>query len=172
MRNLLIILGFLILGTMQVMARTDCKAIDAAISAKEDFVEMALTKNAADASAASLAALEDYKSLVAQHESVLPTTLPVAMLDYAGFKLRALVAADNLDWQAIAAARNQTKRDWAKVGLKNKAISDLTSSNLVSLDLAILQNNPKWVDSAAQILLDSVDLIEQQVKNPAQGACH
>jgi hypothetical protein len=171
MQKLFLILCFLLLDTLQGVAKPNCKAIDAAISAKEDFVEVALAKQAPNASTVSLEALEDYKKLVARFEASLPTTLPVAMLDYAGFKLRALAAAQNVDWQAIAATRDETHQNWAKIKLMDKAVFDLGTNNLASLDLALATQNAKWVDSSAQILLDSVDLIERQIKNPAKGAC-
>jgi hypothetical protein len=171
MRKPALTLCFLLLGTIQAAAKLNCKEIDAAISAKEDFVETALAKNSADASSTSLAALEDYKTLVARFETSLPTTLPVALLDYSGFKLRALAAAPIVDWQAIATAVDETRLNWDKIKLTNKAVIDLGTNALASLEGATSDKNVKWVDSSAQILLDSVDLIEREVKNPAKGAC-
>jgi hypothetical protein len=171
MRNLLFTLSFLVLTATQAVSKPNCQAIDAAISAKEDFVEDALAKQSPDASSSSLNALEDYKKLVAQFEPSLPTTLPVAMLDYSGFKLRALAAASQIDWQAINVARDEARLNLANSNLTDKAILDLGANLLAGLDIAIATQNAKWVNSSAQILLDSVDLIERQIKNPAKGAC-
>jgi hypothetical protein len=174
MQKLLIILSFIVLNAVQAVAKPNCKEIDAMISAKEDFVEVALAGKAAEASSASLSALEEYRGLVAQFELSLPTTLHVAMLDYAGFKLKALMAAKIVDWKSVIVTHEEANQNWSKTisKVKDKAILDLVTNTLATVDSAIADQNVKWVDGAAQILLDSVDLIEQQVKNPAKGACH
>lgn len=121
----------------------------------------------------SLAAIENYKILASSFEGLLPTTLPSAMLDYAGFKLRAQAAAAHVDWAAVSATNDETSANWtkAKTDLSDKAVLDLGESIQAALAMAISAKNAKWLDSSAQILLDSVDLIERQIKNPAKGAC-
>jgi hypothetical protein len=123
--------------------------------------------------AAGLAAVENYRVLVTTFKSRLPTTTPAAMLDYAGFKLRLQAGATSVNWLAIATTITEAQGNWnnVKPQLKDKAVSDLGENILVSLAAASTAQNHSWMDSSAQILLDSVDLIERQVKNPVKGAC-
>lgn len=209
---LAITIALLVGTTAPSSAKPTCEQIDAAISANEDFVEFALSRDAAAAkkaaiaiskhfeavasflsadqrkqiqenirittssnpSLASLAAVENYKILASTFKNALPTTLPAAMLDYAGFKLRAQAGATNVDWAEISVTADETAGNWtkAKTDLTDKAVLDLGESVQSSLASAIAAKDPIWLDSSAKILLDSVDLIERQIKNPAKGACH
>jgi hypothetical protein len=39
------------------------------------------------------------------------------------------------------------------------------------LDAAVTAQDKAWLSSMAQVLLDSVDLIERESKNPSKSAC-
>jgi hypothetical protein len=193
----------------------DCKAIDAAISATEDFVEIVLgtdrsavtdaQKAVADGvgavatsltpealqqaqsgvtrlnkavangqiSEAALAAMDTYDTLVKAFASRLPTTPEVAMLDHAGFKLQALLAAKPIDWTAISETLVQTTANLkvASQQLDDKAVKDLLATLAKGLTAAQQAKEKDWEHNAAQLLLDSVDLIERTVKNTSKQAC-
>jgi hypothetical protein len=193
-----------------------CKAIDAVISANEDFVEIILGSDissraeaqkkmqtsftaviaalapdvakqvqtnigllnqavaANQLSQAALGAMENYGILVNAFEKRLPTTREVAMLDHAGFKLHALLAADPVDWTAIGDALTKTEA-YLKITstqLDDKAIQDMLATLTEGLANALQVQNKAWEHNAAQILLDSVDLIERKVKNQSKQACN
>lgn len=196
-------------------AKPSCEQIDAAISANEYFVEVALGNDpvavsealaavrqtfakikpplsddatmqtekriksmneavkAGDMGAASVAAVEVYKTLVVAFEQRLPTTLDAAMLDYAGFKLHGLAAATAIDWAAISATVAESNQNWesARKRMNDKAISDLLLDVHSGLNAASTSKNVAWLNSTAQILLDSVDLVERSIKNPSKDAC-
>jgi hypothetical protein len=194
----------------------NCEAIDSAISATEDFVEVALgvdqtaragaqkalvdslsaiettvpsdvllkarsglmrlDKALADnhISEAALLAMDNYEILVRTYAQRLPTTQDVAMLDHAGFKLHALLSADSIDWHAIGTELTKAGGDLksASQKLNDKAIRDLLGTLSKGLDDAYRAQNKAWEHNMAQLLLDSVDLIERTVKNPSKSACN
>jgi hypothetical protein len=192
-----------------------CGAIDAAISANEDFVEIVLgtdrsavadaqkavadglgavetsltpealqqaqssvsrlNKAVADGqiSEAALAAMDTYAILVKAFAPRLPTTPEVAMLDHAGFKLQALLAAKPIDWTAIGETLVQADENLKVAGqqLDDKAVKDLLATLATGLTEAQQAKDKAWEHNAAQLLLDSVDLIERTVKNTSKQAC-
>jgi hypothetical protein len=175
---------------VEAVLRKDAKARPKAITASFKVISSALSSqhqsdalqhiklteeqfNAGNAPFAALSAIENYKVLVTAFESRLPTSLDAAMLDYAGFKLRSLAAAKTVDWALVSATIAEAEANWtkAKGKMEDKAVIDLVDSIQASLTQAVIGQNAQWLDGVAQILLDSVDLVEAQVKNPAKGAC-
>ncbi len=194
---------------------TTCKHIDEAISANEDFVEIALgidtlplppavakikstlalvsgqmTPVALGQSKQQIASLEDqiashnlpmaavmaiehYRTLITAFDQRLPTTFETAILDYVGFKLLGLTAANKVDWSSIASTVEISGVSWEKTRtlLKDQAIIDLVDSTQAGLSNAAKAKDAVWLSSVAQILLDSVDLIERESKNTSKLAC-
>jgi hypothetical protein len=216
MRKLLILSSvFMGLSNQLAQAQPSCKQIDEAISANEDFVEVALgidklplapalqtikstlkkldqalTANFRDQSStqinvietqvssgelalAAVAAIENYKVLITAFDSRLATTFDTAMLDYAGFKLLSLTATKTLDWPAMSKTVGESKQSWKKTKglIKDQAVIDLVDSTQAALDDALTAKDAAWLSSAAQILLDSVDLVERYSKNTSKSAC-
>jgi hypothetical protein len=209
--------SILALSTMPSLSasKASCDAIDKAVSANEDFVEIVLGSDAsaradaqkavrnnfalvstslapdvagqADAamakldsafaagqmSEASLAAMENYTVLVNAFNKRLPTTNEVAMLDHAGFKLHALLAAKSLDWAAIGETVTNTEKllKVASDQIKDNAIKDILATISAGLTEAHKAQDSAWEHHSAQLLLDSVDLIERTVKNRSKQAC-
>ncbi len=201
--------------TAHAVSTVNCKHMDEAISANEDFVEVALgidnvplppaletiksrlqlvqpwlsapeklksTAQVADIEAkmkagdnpmAAVAAIETYQTLIANFKNNLPTTYETAMLDYVGFKVLSLTAAASPDWSELAATVAQSHENWdkTKATMKDQGVMDLVDSTQNALDKALAAKDIRWLGSAAQTLLDSVDLIERQSKNPAKTAC-
>jgi hypothetical protein len=125
-------------------------------------------------SGATVAALEIYRLLAGAFVARLPTTLNVAMLDYSGFRLRGLAAAQNVNWTAVAATVKDAGRNWSitRKKLKDKALLDLGDSIQAGLASASKVERRDWLNSTAQIQLDSVDLLERVIKNTGKGACN
>ena len=218
MRKHLLLFSFLsVLSINSAFAKTgpSCKDIDKAISANEDFVEVALgidqlpigpalqtikdtfksvesgmisaakiealtqidaielniSKN--DLPLAAVAAIETYKVLIGNYENRLPTPLDTALLDYVGFKLLSLTAAKILNWPEIAktVAEGQASLEQTKAALKDQALVDLADSITTALTASLAAKDSAWLGSSAQILLDSVDLVERLVKNVDKDAC-
>ncbi len=215
-----LVLSVLLLSTIFTPAqsgqRVNCKDLDTAISANEDFVEIALgiddlplppaldtikaqlkrvepwmtaplklkatgqvadieTKmKAGDNPMAAVAAIETYQTLIADFKTILPTSYETAMLDYVGFKILSLTAAQNPNWVELALTVAQGRKNWDKIkpALKDQGVIDLVDSTQTALDKALAAKDSKWLGSASQTLLDSVDLIERQSKNLTKGACH
>ena len=195
--------------------RPSCDLIDSAISANEDFAELALANDVAaarqalrviheefakikpalpadaalkaeaqiqaadaamaagDLARAAAAAIEVYRTLIVALKRRLPTTLDVAMLDYSGFRLHALLASVPVNWDAITAAVEESAVNTksAQRRLNDKGLSDLAGGVQAGLDAAAIAKGRGWLGSVAQIQLDSVDLLERKIKNPAPGAC-
>lgn len=64
----------------------------------------------------SLAAVELYKFIVlACDASALEVPAPVHLLDYAGFRSKALLQTQSVDWQAVVENSNDAQREWQKV---------------------------------------------------------
>jgi hypothetical protein len=207
-----------ILAVNSAFAKADpsCKDIDKAISANEDFVEIALgidrlqiapalqtikntlksvesgmpPKSKTDAAvqvelielnfrrsdlpASAVAAIETYRVLISNYNSRLTTPLDTAMLDYVGFKLLALTAAQNLNWPEISktVSEGQSSLEKTKAVLKDQALIDLADSITTALSSSLAAKDSAWLGSSAQILLDSVDLLERQLKNTSKEACN
>lgn len=193
----------------------DCKAIDAAISANEDFVEVALgidalspdnalktihdtaktvapslganasrdlqnTLSATDSAfkaghlpEAAVAAMENYAVLVKAYDKRLPTTQDVAMLDYAGFRLLGLLASSPQDWDAmaktVAIADASLKSTSARI--KDQGLTDLSVTIATGLNESVKAKDAPWLAHAAQVLLDSVDLMEPKARSKSPAAC-
>ena len=142
-------------------AQTQIDAADTAFAAR-------------DLPRAAVAAVETYRVLIVALRSRLPTTLDVAMLDYTGFKFHALNAVVPKNWNAIAENVSRSAENTAKAQKRltgNTGLADLIGNIQTGLAGASAAKIPGWLDSAAQIQLDSVDLLEQVIKNPSPDAC-
>jgi hypothetical protein len=131
------------------------------------------TLKAGDLPVAALQATDMFRSLTDILQSRLPTSLEVAMLDHAGFRLQALVAQNNVDWPAVAATANEANANWqvAKQRIENKALQDLGSTLHEGLLAAVVANNIDWLKAMAHMELDSVDLLEKNVTSTGEQAC-
>jgi hypothetical protein len=55
--------------------------------------------------------------------------------------------------------------------MKDQGLIDLVDSVHVGMQAALLAKNAPWLGFSAQVLLDSVDLIERNSPNLEKGAC-
>jgi len=90
----------------------------------------------------------------------------VSLLDYAGFKLRVLAAAQNPDWKDIRRTVGEAAGWWNTIESKvsQKGLRDAFGSSIRGLgDAAKLENLP-MLRFAAQIELHLVDLLEDDLR--------
>jgi hypothetical protein len=144
-------------------AEMHIRAVDAAILA-------------GDLPHAAVEAIEVYRVLIVAFRERLPTTLDVALLDYTGFRLHALLASPSISWRGIettveiSAENTQSVQKRLDI-LKRSGLSDLIGDIEKGLKAAAAARNGAWLGSIAQIQLDSVDLLEKAIKNPSDDAC-
>ena len=86
----------------------------------------------------------------------------VSLLDYAGFKLRVLGAADIPNWLDIRKTVAEAGRSWKAIdsSVSRNALRDAVSSVVRGLDDAAKAEDLAMLRFAAQIDLDLVDLLE------------
>ncbi len=152
------------------LSEQDSGAIAALIAAIEKEIAGSEPKNA------SIPAIDIYRILITAFEKRLPTTLDVAMLDYTGFRLKALVSFPSPDWPSIVATAKVSADNVASVvkrlkAMKDGALADLTRHHQRSITESSKAANAAWLNDAAQIQLDLVDLLERRVKNDDSAAC-
>ncbi len=143
-------------------------AFNAAAAAQAEF-DAAVSK--AGYPAAALAALKIYSAIAAEAGTKLPSGEHVAMLDYAGFKLKAMMKAPQ--WKAIADEAAAADAHWqaVKADMKDTATMDLMDEIHRGLIGAAKAQDALWLDNLAALELAAVDLLERQVKNSSKDAC-
>ncbi|MDT3706064.1 MAG: hypothetical protein ROZ09_04510 [Thiobacillus sp.] len=87
----------------------------------------------------------------------------VSLLDYSGFKLRALAIAARPDWNAMRKIAAAASVWWQTIepGVSDKALRDAFSSTVAGLREATKNENLPMLRFAVQIDLDLVDLLEK-----------
>ncbi len=91
----------------------------------------------------------------------------VALLDYAGYKLQVLAAAEKPDWNAMSKVAGEAGGWWKDIGkskVSNKNLRAAVNSTMGGLQQATQERNLAMVKFAAQIDLDLVDLLEGYFK--------
>lgn len=114
--------------------------------------------------ALSLAAVDNFKQLeIALDKTALTTPLEVALLDYAGFKLKVLTGPAKLDWALATRTVNESSGFWKALesSVTDKGLRDLMGSIHEGLDKAILEKDALQLGFGGQMILDAVDLLEQ-----------
>lgn len=86
----------------------------------------------------------------------------VSLLDYAGFKLRVLTAAERHDWQNIRATAQEAAGWWSAIQARvsQPSLRNAFDSAIGGLGDAAGIEDPAMLRFAAQIVLDLVDLLE------------
>jgi hypothetical protein len=90
----------------------------------------------------------------------------VSLLDYAGFKLRVLAAARNPDWKDIRRTVGEAAGWWNTIGSKvsQKGLRDAFDTSIRGLDDAAKLENLPMLRFAAQLELQLVDLLEDDLR--------
>jgi hypothetical protein len=90
----------------------------------------------------------------------------VSLLDYAGFKLQVLAASRSPDWEDIRKTVSEADAWWTAIKSKvsEQGLRDAFGSAIRGLDEAAKVENLPMLRFAAQIDLDLVDLLENDLK--------
>jgi hypothetical protein len=113
----------------------------------------------------ALASVEIYRlaqEAIDPHSRTVP--VQVALLDYAGFKVLALAKGTPVDWAGINATGKEAASSWKQVEprVKSVALRTMMGSIMKGLADAPAAKDPAYTAFSAQMLLDSVDLLEGQ----------
>ncbi len=112
----------------------------------------------------ALTAAEVFRLLIdGVRTSHLKVPKEVSLLDYSGFKLRALAIASRPDWNAMRKIAADASAWWHTIepSVSDKALRDACSSTVAGLREATKDENLPMLHLAVQIDLDLVDLLEQ-----------
>ena len=129
-------------------------------------IHQSATDNKHHAVAAS--AVEVFRLLIDNLEaSGLKEPREVSLLDYAGFKLHVLAAAEHPDWEAMRKAVADAAGWWEAIKTKvaDKGLRDAFNSTIRGLQTASKTENLPMLNFAAQMDLDLVDLLEAHFKH-------
>ena len=124
-------------------------------------IEAALAAN--NMSGVAVAASDSFKTLEsALDKTALTVPLEISMLDYVGFRLKAMAGAVTPDWAGIGAVVKEADGYWSVVEpmIKDKGLRDLMTSIHDGLAGAVAAKDPGRLSFAAQMELDAVDLLE------------
>jgi len=111
----------------------------------------------------ALLAVDSYKSLAEElDQTTLKVPKQVAILDYVGFKIHALLGQSKINWHLISETVDEGKKQWKQVEAKvtSKGLYDSMNTTIAGLERAATSKNIDMLDFAAQVDLDLVDLIE------------
>lgn len=138
-------------------------AVYAAVASQLGAVKAAVARH--DLDAAALSSIEIYRLLQeAIDQKTRAAPLDVALLDYSGFKLSALAAAPQPNWTTMNDAVVEEDRFWKRL---EPSVHDASLQALVShigqgLADGVARKDSAEIAFAAEMLLDSVDLLEGQ----------
>lgn len=124
-------------------------------------IEAALAAN--DMSGVAIAASDSFKTLeLALDKTSLTVPLEVSMLDYVGFRLKAMAGAAKPDWAAMGTVVKEADGYWSVLEptVKDKGLRDLMTSIHQGLSGAVAAKDAGMLSFAAQMELDAVDLLE------------
>ena len=148
---------------------TTDKALEEAISGKalehlkDNLVKMKTALVIPDYGTIALRAVDSYKTLVqGLNTSKLKVPVQVAMLDYAGFRLEALLMQKDVDWDAAGEAVRRAQDDWKAISVKvtNVGLTDTMDTDIQGLVTAVGSKNVEMLRFAAKMDLALVDLLE------------
>lgn len=91
----------------------------------------------------------------------------VSLLDYAGFKLHVLAAADKPDWEAMRKTVAEAAGWWTAIKPKvsDAKLRDAVNTTIRGLETAAQAENLPMLKFAAQVDLDLVDLLESHFRS-------
>jgi hypothetical protein len=161
---------FLAIGDQEASATA--KVLPTAAARKFENLRKALHKAAdlKDGRGVAASSVELFKVLV-DHLTANALVVPVEveLMDYAGYKMQVLSAADHPDWNAISKITSQNAGWWqaiAKSRVTNKQLRASVTSAVRGAEQAANEKNVSMLKFGAQMVLDLVDVVEIQFKYP------
>lgn len=125
--------------------------------------KMITAEKSNDYAGIALYSVNSYKILVDELD-VAELTIPVevAILDFVGFKIHALLKQKNVDWRSIGEVANEGCNRWNEIkeNVSNKALQNSMNTSIDGLQTAVKSQNIEMLNFASQVVLDLVDLLE------------
>ncbi|MDB6059603.1 MAG: hypothetical protein JWO95_3447 [Verrucomicrobiales bacterium] len=147
-------------------------ALPGTVAKKFDNLRAKLHKaaDAQDGRAIAANAVEIFRLIVDQLATeALTVPIEVELMDYAGYKMQVLAAAENPDWVAIKKITDDNDNWWqaiAKSKVTNKQLRASVNSAVRGAKQAADEKNVGMLKFGAQMVLDLVDVLEVQFKYP------
>ena len=139
-------------------------SLDQAQEAKlqSQLAEVAARRKSDDRTGIALAAVEGYRTLIESAPDTSPTPRAVSLLDYAGFRYQANLAAKPARWADAGAAVDFADTQWAAVSPKigDTALRSQMSASIVDMRKAVQAKDEALAKSASTTELDLVDKLE------------
>ena len=111
----------------------------------------------------ALYAVDSYKA-IAEELDVSKLNIPkeVALLDYVGFKLQALLKQNIIEWVAINEVTLESANLWSKIkdNVSDNGLRDTMDTAINGIQTAAKLKNIEMLKFSAQVDLDLVDLLE------------
>jgi hypothetical protein len=130
---------------------------------KASVAEIGKAVSQRDYVAVALEAPEVYRTLIESLDrKVLKVPAEVSLMDYAGFKLRALLNAKSGDWKQMRDVASEAEKNWSaiKSSVKNKSLRDAVETAVEGIKSSSVSKNSEMALFAAKINLALIDLLE------------
>jgi hypothetical protein len=103
--------------------------------------------------------------------STLVVPKEVELLDFVGYKLAVLAAADKPDWQAISKLADESDAWWKAIapGVTDKHLRATVTSAIAGTKQAAAGKNLAMLQFGSQMILDLVDMLEVGFKTAKAG---
>lgn len=110
----------------------------------------------------ALAAVETYRALVSELSPAHPVPREVSLLDYAGFKIQALLRHDAADWAAIDSTLDYADRTWGTLvpRVAEQALRAEFTASLTTMRASATKHDRAALLASTTRELDLVDKLE------------
>lgn len=126
------------------------------------LADITAAQKAGDQTAIALASVEGYRMLVESATDTGMTSRSVSLLDYAGFRYQANLAAKPVRWSDAQAAVDFADTQWVTLSAKiaDASLRDQMSNSIADMHKAAQAKDPALAKSASTKELDLVDKLE------------
>ncbi len=130
---------------------------------KDNIQQIAEAEKKHDFAAIALYAVNSYRTLIDQlDEDELNVPREVAVLDFIGFNIHALLKQDTMDWKLINETVLEGNSQWTAIrkNVSESGLRDSMDTAINGLQNAADRKNIEMLRFAAEVDLDLVDLLE------------
>ncbi len=157
-----------VLGKLIGEARSAAEGVSARLDQTQrdrlasQLADIAAAQKAGDYTAIALASVEGYRTLVESAADTGVTPRAVSLLDYAGFRYQANLAANPARWSDAGAAVDFAATQWAALSPKiaSASLREQMSKSIAEMRTAAQAKDPRLAKSASTRELDLVDALE------------
>lgn len=130
---------------------------------EENIKKMQAAENEAAFPEIALLSVHSYRVLAGELDSsTLNVPMQVVLLDYAGFRIHALLKQKNIDWRLISETVDEGKKQWQEIKrqVSDRGLYDSVNTAIEGLESSSRSKNIDMLRFASQVVLDLVDLLE------------